>query len=273
MKAIPKLHYMTYCLTLLVLLNMLPGIIPARAAASFDHGPFTRVLQTYVDDHGMVNYQDLRNSADRAQLESYVTSLAQADSSRMSRQEKIALYINAYNAFTLKLIVDHYPVKSIRKIPGLSGVIGLGQWSKERWVLEGRKISLNSLEHKMLRPMGDPRIHFALVCAAKSCPPLARQAYTGSSLDDMLREQGTIFNQSAKGLQTTVDKGVLGERPTLTLSRIYKWFKADFLEAADDLAGYVLPYASPEDQAFIRSHHKKLKVDYLPYDWNLNEQQ
>ncbi len=237
----------------------------------FDHSGLTGILQATVDEQGGVDYQGIRDRG-REKLEAYVKSLQEADLNDMSEKERMAFYINAYNAFTLQLIVDHYPLESIRKIPDLSGVVGFGQWKKELWTLEGERISLDTIEHKILRPMGDPRIHFALVCAARSCPNLARKAYTGGTLDDMLHEQGQRFNRSPKGLQTSMEKRFFRQRPVLRVSSIYKWFRGDFLRVSKDLPGFVLPYASAEDRAFIEANREHLKVDYLDYDWDLNEQ-
>jgi len=189
----------------------------------------------------------------------------------MSQREQMAFYINAYNAFTLKLIVDHYPLESIRKIPDVSGMAGNGQWKQDLWTLENKRVSLDTIEHNILRPMGDPRIHFALVCAAKSCPDLARMAYTAVNLEAMLDVQGRKFNQHPKGLRTSLEKQFFSTRPVLKLSAIYKWFEADFMRVSDSLLDVVRPYANAQTQKFIDTHGKDLRIEYMDYDWNLND--
>lgn len=261
-----------FCAGLVLFLLGLVGTPVNADSSSFDHSLFTRILQKYVDEQGRVNYQGLKDQG-REELEAYVKNLENAVPSRMSEKEGMAFYINAYNAFTLKLIVDNYPLESIRKIPDLSGIAGLGQWKKDLWALENKKVSLDTIEHEILRPMGDPRVHFALVCAAKSCPSLARNAYTAANLDEMLDEQGRRFNQSPKGLRTSMEKRFFGSRPVLKLSSIYKWFKGDFLRGSDNLPDFVRPYANASTRAFIETHGKDLKIEYMAYDWDLNDQQ
>ncbi len=265
------LHACVSCFVLLVVLAAPRGGLLEATADPIDHVLYTELLQAYVDEEGLVDYRGLKERG-MEKLNAYVEELAGARTSDMGRGERMALYINAYNAFTLKLIADPYPVESIRDIPGLSGLLGLGQWQKEMWTLAGQEISLDHLEHGMLRPMGDPRIHFALVCAAVSCPPLAREAYTAGRLDEQLERQGRIFNRSPKGLRTWMKEALFGTSPVLKLSTIYKWFREDFLEKAEDLPSFVLPYAGPQDQTFIREHREDLEIDYLDYDWSLNDQ-
>lgn len=259
------------CGVLCLILICLAGYPHRADASSFDHGLLTEILHVYVDEEGWVDYQGLKDKGTE-KLEAYVRRLENADTSEMSEKEKMAFFINVYNAFTLKLIVDHYPLDSIRKIPGLSGIAGNGQWKKDLWTLNKRKISLDAIEHEILRPMGDPRIHFALVCAARSCPPLARKAYTPETLDVLLEEQGRRFNQSPRGLWTTVEKGFLGSKPVLNLSSIYKWFKEDFLRASDNLPDFVQPYTGSGEQAFFETYKGRLTIRYMDYDWSLNVQ-
>ncbi len=238
----------------------------------FAHSFYPEILHLYVDEEGGVDYQGLKEQG-RAKLEKYVKSLERASPSLMSEKERMAFYLNAYNALTLKLIVDNYPLKSIRKIPNLSGITGFGQWKEDLWTIENKKISLDTIEHKILRPMGDPRIHFAMVCAAKSCPNLARQAYTAANLEEMLNEQSRKFNQSPKGLQISEEKRFSKPRTVLALSTIYKWFREDFILVSENLLDFVHHYANAEAQRFIEKNRKNLKIEYIDYDWSLNDQQ
>jgi uncharacterized membrane protein YdjX (TVP38/TMEM64 family) len=144
------------------------------AGPRFDHSLFDAVLSAHVREGGFVDYQALR--ADPGQLDAYLQALARADFGALGRDEKLALLVNAYNAFTLRLILDHWPVDSIRDIPAKE------RWKDARWRIGSRRLSLDAIEHEEIRPrFEEPRIHFALVCAAVSCPPLRHEAYVGAS--------------------------------------------------------------------------------------------
>lgn len=247
-------------------------LLPAAApAASVDPVRWTGLLQAHVDPEGWVDYRGLKERGG-ASVQAILRDLAERAPLPDDPGERTALYINAYNLFTLALIVEHYPVASIRKIPGVSGLTGTGQWKKKLWTFNGEAVSLDEIEHGWLRPMGDPRIHFALVCAARGCPPLARNAYSAENLDRMLDEQGRRFSRLPRGLRTGMERGWRGERPVLWLSSIYDWFKGDFLRVSPDLPAYVTPFASQPDRVFIETHREDLKVRFLDYDWSLNEQ-
>jgi len=249
--------------------NCLPG--GTARAASLDPVLASGMLRDFVDEQGWVDYRGLK-ARGGAPLQEILRALAERAPLPADPGERMALYINAYNLFTLALIVEHYPVASIRKIPGMSGLTGTGQWKKKLWTFNGEPVSLDEIEHGRLRPMGDPRIHFALVCAARGCPPLARRAYTAENLDRLLDEQGRRFNRLPRGLRTGLKDGWLGERPVLWLSSIYEWFEEDFLRVSSGLPAYVKPFASRPDRVFIETHRADLKVRFLDYDWALNEQ-
>jgi uncharacterized membrane protein YdjX (TVP38/TMEM64 family) len=135
------------------------------AGAVFDHGDFNRLLSRHVDDAGFVDYKSL--TVEATVLDGYLKTIANADFEVLGRDEKLAFLINAYNAFTLRLILDRYPVSSIKDIPSAD------RWDAVRWVLAGQTVSLNQVEHERIRQhFAEPRIHFALVCAAVGCPPL-----------------------------------------------------------------------------------------------------
>lgn len=239
------------------------------AQENFDHAPFDKLLKKYVNQEGMVDYKGIKTQG-LSQLDAYLKTIDQLNPKTLeqfNRSEKIAFYTNAYNAFTIKLITDHYPVTSIKKIPGLSGWFGVGQWKSDLWTLAGQKISLNTIEHKILRPMGEPRIHFVLVCAAIGCPSLAQTAYTAENLERLFNHQAKLFHASAKGVQITS-----GPQPTLSLSPIYKWFKGDFLKVAPDLETFVAQHSDEKIKTFIQKNKGKLALKYHDYDWSLNEQ-
>ncbi len=170
----------------------------------------------------------------------------------MSRNEQLAFYINAYNALTLKVIGEHYPVRSIRDIPGV--------WDRLEFTVARRKITLDHIEHQILRKrFKEPLIHFALVCASKSCATLRDEPYTGQNIHKVLEKQAYIFiNDTTKN---RLDK----DRNTLYLSSYFKWFREDF----GDVIAFVSKYFPEDDVKLIRSG--KVRVKYLGYDWSLNE--
>ena len=176
-------------------------------------------------------------------------------------KERLAFLINLYNAATLKLIVENYPVKSIRSIGWIPG----SAWKKETVRLFGRKISLDDVEHGFIRKdYGEPRVHFALVCAARSCPPLRAEAYVGARLDAQLDEQGRVF------LGQKEKNRVDASAHTLFLSPIFKWFAGDFeASAAGSVEKFVAPFLpEPERRALGAGG---FKTSYTDYDWSLND--
>ena len=166
--------------------------------ARFDHADLDAVLKAAVDDRGEVHYEKV----DAAALDRYVESLAVAPYALMSRDEKLALLINAYNAFTLRLILDHRPLDSINDIPSAK------RWEAERWTIGGQRLSLDALENKRLRvEFREPRIHFAVNCASVGCPPLRAEAYDGARIEAQLAEQTARVHADARWIR--FDDGTL----------------------------------------------------------------
>jgi len=142
----------------------------------FDHSAFDALLRKHVDAAGMINYAALKQ--EQAPLDEYIIRIKSANLDTMSKDQRLALLINAYNAFTLRLIIDHYPIKSIKDIPEKD------RWRAVRWSIDKRVMSLDQLEHEEIRPKyNEPRIHFALVCAAVDCPPLRTGSSTAAKLE------------------------------------------------------------------------------------------
>ena len=221
-----------------------------------DHSGLTALLREFVDEDGWVDYKGLSGS--RARLEAYLDDLSRAPFDAMGRDEKLALLINAYNAFTLQLILDHYPIDSIRSIPDKD------RWNAERWNLGGRTLSLNDIEHKEIRPkFAEPRIHFALVCAAVGCPPLRNEAYTGAGIEAQLEEQARYVHSHERWLRYQAGSD------RIELTALYDWYGRDFKQTHGSVLGFVGRYA-PEVKKALDSGIK-LKVRYLDYDWSLNE--
>jgi tetratricopeptide (TPR) repeat protein len=224
----------------------------AEEEGSFDHSLYGKVLSKYVR-RGKVNYKKLKGDA--SLLNEYLLKIAELKEEQlaaMSPNEQIAFYINAYNALTLKVIVDNYPVTSIRKIPGV--------WDRLKFTVAGRKLTLNDIEHNILRAQfKDPRIHFVLVCASKGCPDLRSKPFKGKGLDKALDEEAKKFLNDRH--RNRLDK----DTNTLYLSSIFKWFREDF----GDVLTFVSKYLPKRDAEFIQG--KKPRIRYFRYDWSLNE--
>ncbi len=235
---------------------------PTSESSVFDHSHalFGRVLEEFVHD-GWVDYAGLEQNP--ADLKAYLDRLAvvsDTEFEQWSEREQLAFLINLYNAATLKLIIDHYPVESIRKIwPAWKN-----PWKQEVVRLFGDEVHLDHVEHGLIRKdFKEPRIHFALVCAAVSCPLLREEPYTPGKLDEQLQDQGRAF------LNTTSKNRVDIEGQTAHLSAIFKWFSGDFEEHSGSILAFVQGYF-PEETA-RKIEDGTFKVEYLDYDWSLND--
>jgi len=230
----------------------------AAAGAVFDHSRLDTLLRAHVDGDGLVDYEALRREG--ATLDAYLSSLASAPFAEMRRDERLALLVNAYNAFTLRLVLDHWPVASIKDIPYGK------RWDDRRFRLAGETLSLNQVEHERIRPrFREPRIHFALVCAARSCPPLRAEAYVGARLEAQLADQARRVHSDGRWLRFDPASG------TLHLTRLYDWYGSDFLQAAPSVEEYVAAHELSVRAALGAG--QKLKVGWLPYDWSLNRRE
>jgi hypothetical protein len=219
---------------------------PESPAGGVSHQIWDALLRQYVSAGGTVDYRSLKE--DRAKLEQYLDHLAANPvQSNWSRNEKMAYWINAYNAFTVKLIIDNYPLSSIRDLHG-------GNPWDVKWVELGNKTyTLNQIEHDILRPQfKDPRIHFAVNCAAASCPPLLNRAFTSGQLDQQLDRQATSFINNSNYNKLRRDQ--------VRISKIFEWYRQDF----GNLTGYLNKYADID----IRPD---AKIEFLEYNWNLND--
>jgi hypothetical protein len=231
------------------------------AAHAFDqsHSQFDRVLGKYVANK-KVDYAGLKN--DQGDLNAYLKSLSEVSRSEFkgwSEKQELAFLINVYNAATLKLVVDHYPVKSIKKIGGFKG-----PWKQEVVRVFGKTYTLDQIEHEMIRKdYNDPRAHFGVNCASGGCPSLRDEAYRADKLDGQLDEQGRIFMSDASKNRVDVAKGIL------YLSPIYEWFKGDFVAKSGSVEKFIAPYVSASERTAVLSGTMKIK--YTEYDWTLNQ--
>jgi uncharacterized membrane protein YdjX (TVP38/TMEM64 family) len=226
--------------------------------AAFDHSAFDKLLRKYVDDDGRVDYRALKR--DDKRLDGYIHSIARADFDKLDRDEKLAFLINAYNAFTLRLILDHYPVDSIKEIPSDK------RWKHKRWRIGSRVLSLDQIEHEEIRPkFKEPRIHFALVCAAVGCPKLLNRAFIADLLEDQLEQQTVYAHRSGRWFAFGPGDDVV------SLTQLYKWYGSDFKQNAGSVLKFAARYSKDLKKAV--ESERKLKIKWLDYDWKLNDRE
>ena len=251
----------------LTLALLAPLLLATRLAAAAcapvdqDHAAWTTILGRFVRA-GEVAYGQLAREGSPL-FTAYLNGLSSAcadDYARWSRAERLAFWINAYNAFTVKLVLKHYPIASIRKIGWLPGAA-----FRERFIpmpdLKGGTVSLDDIENGTLRAdFREPRIHFALVCASRSCPMLRGEAYRAADLDRQLDDQARVFlaDSTKNRFDPTAN--------TLYLSSIFKWFRADFEVAAGSLPAFVGHYLNDP-----RATAPGVRIEFLDYDWSLND--
>jgi hypothetical protein len=237
----------------------------ADSCALFDqeHTAWTSLLRRYVRD-GVVDYAGWKRSG-QEDLDAYLGSLesvCRGHYDTWSRPQKLAFWINAYNAYTVRLVLNHYPLRSIRDIGLLPDAPFREDFIPIR-KLRGDTISLNDIEHEILRKeLQEPRIHFAIVCASKSCPALRSEAYRADQLEHQLDDAARVFVRDA-----TKNRFDVSAR-TLWLSSILDWFHDDFERAARSVSAYVARYADESTARAIRAGD--VRVKHLDYDWSLN---
>ncbi len=270
-------------LPLIWMLLVLPGafrMASASESAGFNHDHYAEVLNHYVDDHGRVDYRGLKGNRDS--LDAYLSAMSRIGKSEYqswSEADKIAFWLNAYNARTLQVVIDNYPIQagffgslrfpsnSIRQISGV--------WDKLKSQFIGKDYTLDAIEHEILRKQfHEPRIHMALVCASVGCPFLRNEPYLGSRLDEQLEDQARKFLDASQNFHV--------EDGTVYLSSIFKWFGEDFSPKYTPAGGFdgysqsgkaVLNFISQhisEDQA-AKLAQGGFDIEYLDYDWSLNE--
>ena len=239
------------------------------SAASIDHGAYATLLERYVTRHddgiNRVRYAALRAEA-RAALDGYVASLEAVAPDRLNRPEQMAYWINFYNALTLKVVVDHYPVASIRDIAISPGLFSRGPWRKRLVTVAGEALSLDDIEHRILRPIWqDPRIHYAVNCAAIGCPNLQPEPFTAARLEGMLEKATVDYVNHPRGA-AMLPRRFGADR--LTASQIYDWFQADFGGSERGVLDHLRRYAVGETGRLLANVEA---IDSYRYDWSLND--
>jgi hypothetical protein len=243
--------------------------VSVAESTNFSYDDYAQILTQYVNNQGEVNYQALKQN--RQPLDNFhqlVSTLSPNVYESWTENEKIAFWINIYNSLTLEALIDHYPTKSIRDIPGV--------WKRLKFPIMGQELTLDQIEHEILRKQFDePRIHMGLVCASIGCPLLRQEPFIGNQLDQQLNEQTVQFLALDRNFK--VDKN----QNKVYLSSIFKWFGEDFeskFAAQNQFTGqekeravlnFVSQYLSEENKAYLTQGD--YQISYLDYDWSLND--
>ena len=230
---------------------------------TIDHSPWTDFLKKYLvadtpSGINLVKYSSV-SKKDKLKLDKYLSNFQSINISEYNRNVQFVYWINLYNALTVKLILDNYPVKSITEIK--SGWFSFGPWNKKIAKIEGSEITLNDIEHRILRPIWkDNRIHYALNCASMSCPNLQAEAYTIKNTNNLLN----------KGVKAYIDspRGVDFKNNYLYLSSIYDWYKGDFGKNDRELLSYLSKHADKNLYTKLIKYKNRI---YYEYNWNLNQ--
>lgn len=233
------------------------------STAVVSHQAWQEILDVYlvsnaVDKVNRFKYGKV-TPEDKSKLEQYLSSLSDTDPRELKRDEQFAYWVNLYNALTVKVVLDKYPVKSIRKIRFLSSPFG--PWDKSLIKIADTKITLNDIEHRILRPIWqDPRIHFAVNCASIGCPNLQPTAFTASNFDELLETSAEQFINHPRGLQR--------DGQALMLSSIFDWYGSDFGNDEEQIIEYFSDFLDDDKQALIE-HYENIEFQY---DWSLNDE-
>lgn len=253
-----RMNYNEIGLSLLSWVKNVSGKAVDVSALSLEHQALIRhdlwdeILKLHVEANGNVKYADILT--DQLKLDQYLSLLSQNPPGKnWSIEEQLAYWINTYNAFTVKLILNHYPLESIKDISNGLPMIN-SPWDIKFFKIGGVDFDLNTIEHEILRTLDEPRIHFAINCASFSCPALRTEAYTAERLESQLEDQTAVFVNN-------YDKNKISERET-SISKIFDWFSSDF----DSIGGV---------KTMLKKYHKhyteKNNIQFLDYDWSLNK--
>ena len=235
-----------------------------NGSINIEHDAWKQFLAKYLrvqkDGANRLRYRDVSRK-DRESLVNYIGHLSAQPISRTNRAQQMAFWINLYNALTVKVTLDHYPVKSIRDIDISPGLFADGPWGKQLIKVEGVALSLNDIEHRILRPIWkDPRIHYAVNCASIGCPDLQPRPFSASSLDTDLNAAARAYINDKRGV--TIKDGAV------SVSKIYDWFIEDFGDSADAVLAHIIRYARPS----LKTRLEKIAtISDAHYDWSLND--
>ena len=248
-----------FAVTILTILLIANGQKLAAQAADFDHSKFERILKTYVDTQGRVDYNGI---AGDDTFPEYMKSLENAKADSLSQDGQLAFWINAYNAVTIDKVIKWKPKKSVREtlIPGVW--TGTKFFTSRKNTVADQRLSQDDIEHEILRKrFQDPRIHFAIICASSGCPLLPQFAYTAENVQMKLEEETRKYLNSKRGLRIDYVEN------TMQLSKLFDWFAGDFESKSGSVTNFIKPYLDEKAMAFL---DRMPKMSYIPYDWSLN---
>ena len=236
----------------------------AANITAIDHRAWSGLLQRYIkrgrDEINYFKYGAV-TAEDKQQLDRYIGSLTAIAISKHNCREQLAYWINLYNALTVKLILWRYPVQSILDIDISPGFLADGPWDKKLVDIEGVAVSLNDIEHRILRPIWrDNRVHYAVNCASIGCPNLQNQAFTGGNVESLLTLGAQQYINSARGVAVKDEE--------VTISKIYNWFQSDFGRTEQEVLSHLSKYAKPKLKKQLQAIGE---VSDFTYDWKLNE--
>jgi len=250
---------MKFIITMLVLTMIHGTAITVSASGNDDpNSLFDGVLGRYVSKDGLVDYKGLKKDKDFMR---YIEYLSTTDPDKLpSNKHRLVFWINAYNAFVLKGVLEEYSIKSVLDV----GWLPHSFFKRKEFLTKQGKITLQEIENVKIREaFREPRIHFAINCASMSCPKLLTESYKAGKLEEQFETQATSFiNDKSKNY---LDK----ENRILYLSSIFKWYKDDFIQNGEKTEAYIARYLNPDDAEFIRNN--KVTIKYLDYNWGLNE--
>lgn len=250
----------------LILFGLLAMAVPAAAAAPPDYKPWGELLSKYYDPAKGMNYKALKER-DKATLDTLRLQMAAADVQLLSRQDQLAYWINLYNISVVGIVVDNYPVESIRDL-STDPVGRLNIFKKDLVDTRRGKVSLNDIENEQIRNgFKDPRIHFAINCAAESCPPIRTEPYAGDRIKEQLDDQTRKFLNGPKGVRIEKKSGEL----ILHTSKIMDWFKTDFYKWGGGTVEFLTRYVSPDKRKLMDAAGNQIDVEYDDYSWKLND--
>ncbi|MEM8792869.1 MAG: DUF547 domain-containing protein [Pseudomonadota bacterium] len=233
------------------------------STVTVDHSAWDALTRKHISGGGatvaLVDYQGI--AGERAKLDGYLQKLSQVPVSDLDRSEQFAYWANLYNALTVQVILDHYPARSIRDIDISPGFFSDGPWGATLFTVEGTELTLDDIEHRILRPIWkDPRIHYAVNCASIGCPDLHKGAFTADKLDAQLDQAARAFVNHPRGAQV--------QRRKLYVSSIYEWFKEDFGDSDAGVIAHLKNYAEPRLANELQRVNRIADDDY---DWSIND--
>ena len=229
---------------------------------SINFEPWQQLLKEYVSAQGQVNYRQWKRDDEAiAHLNNWLNSLQSVDIETLESDTSLALLLNLYNALTIRQVLEKYPIDSIRPT-----VLGVPNWlsfklffSNSLYELNGQKLSLDDIEHNLIRKrFSEPRVHFALVCASAGCPQLRNEAYQANSVRNQLEQDAQQFIRNLRKVRYDARTN------TLYCSKIFKWYEEDFLTIASSIPDYIQKYSH-------QNVSSSAQVEHIPYSWQLNE--